>query len=432
MDTLSTQPHVPDSLEHALGDSEERFRAVVETASDAIILADCRGTIMSWNRAAQRLFGYAAEEVTGHSLTCLMPARYREAHEKGLERVRMAGRSRLAGKPVELHGLRKDGTEFPLELSLGTWQSGGGIFFSGIIRDITERKRVEDFHRTQVAVSMVLASCDSLAQAAPQLIQAVCDITGWELGLIWLVDRDAAVLRCEALWHQPTVPGSGLTAMKEYPSFPSGVGLPGRIWASGEPTWVPDVLKDVNFPRAQVAADAGLHGAFGVPIRSGRRMMGVIEFFSREIRQPDTTLLQMMADIGIKVGQFIERKKDTERLKKINECLLSFGKDAHENINRLTALCGELLGGAWAVYNYAEGDQLHAIGRWRTPADFQPVHKAEGHLCAEVIRQGRNDLMVVRHLPATSYAQTDPYVLAGRLQTYLGQAVRRNGRYIGA
>jgi len=432
MDAMSTLKHMPGSLEYALGESEERFRAVVETASDAIILADHLGAITSWNSAAQVLFGYTEDDVLGKPLTMIMPARYRAAHQKGMERVQASGHSRLAGKPIELHGLKKDGTEFPLELSLGTWQSGGSMFFSGIIRDITERKRVEEFHRTQVAVSLVLASCDSFSQAASQLIQAVCDITGWELGLIWLVDRDAAVLRCEALWHQPTIPGSELTALKEHPPFPSGIGLPGRIWASGEPAWVPDVLKDLNFPRAQAAANARLHGAFGVPIRSGRRIMGVMEFFSREIRQPDTTLLQMMADIGIKVGQFIERKKDTERLRNINECLLSFGKDAHENINRLTALCGELLGGAWAVYSYAEGDLLHAIGRWRTPPDFPPVYESNGHLCAEVIKDGRGDLMVVRHLPATSYAQTDPYVLACRLQTYLGQAVRRNGRYIGS
>jgi PAS domain S-box-containing protein len=432
MDAMSPLKNIPDNLEHALGESKERFRAVVETASDAIILADHLGTITSWNRAAQVLFGYTEDDVLGKPLTMIMPVRYRAAHQKGMERVQAAGHSRLAGKPIELHGLKKDGTEFPLELSLGTWQSAGNIFFSGIIRDITERKRVEEIHRTQVAVSLVLASCESLSQAAPQLLQAVCDITGWELGLIWLVDRDAAVLRCEALWHQPTIPGSELTALGEHPSFSSGVGLPGRIWASGEPAWVPDVLKDLNFPRAQAAARARLHGAFGVPIRSGRRIMGVMEFFSREIRQPDTTLLQMMADIGIKVGQFVERKKDTERLRKINECLLSFGKDADENINRLTTLCGELLGGTWAVYSYVDGDLLHAIGRWRTPSDFTPVHKLNGHLCAEVIKQGRDDLMVVRHLSATSYAQTDPYVLACQLQTYLGQAVRRNGQYIGS
>lgn len=147
MDAMSPLKNIPDNLEHALGESEERFRAVVEMASDAIILADHLGTIMSWNRAAQVLFGYTGDEVLGKPLTMIMPARYRDAHQKGLERVRSSGHSRLAGKAVELHGLKKDGTEFPLELSLGTWQAGGSMFFSGIIRDITERKRSEEASR---------------------------------------------------------------------------------------------------------------------------------------------------------------------------------------------------------------------------------------------------------------------------------------------
>jgi PAS domain S-box-containing protein len=426
----------PESTPDAQRDTEAAVRSLatvlVETASDAIVLADCRGAIMSWNRAAQRLFGYTGQDILGQSLTCLMPARYREAHQKGLERVRASGHSALAGKAVELYGLKKDGTEFPLELSLGTWKSGDTVFFSGIIRDITERKRIEEFHRTQVAVSLVLASSDSFTQAAPRLLQAVCDITGWELGLIWLVDRDTALLRCEALWHQPHVPVTPLKSMQGHPAFACGIGLPGRIWASGEPAWIPDVRQDANFPRAAAAAEAGLHGAFGVPIKSGRRIMGVMEFFSREIRQPDTTLMQMMADIGIKVGQFVERKKDTERLRKINECLLSFGSDAHANINKLTALCGELLGGAWAVYSHVDGNRLYAVGRWRTPADLQPVHPMTGYACADVIQKSRDELVVVRHLPMTSYAETDPSIMAHGLQTYLGQAVRRNGRYIGA
>lgn len=117
---------------------------LVETAPDAIVLADSRGTIVLWNAAAQALFGYTEQEAIGQSLTCLMPVRYRDAHQKGLERVRASGHSRLAGKAVELCGLKKDGTEFPLELSLGTWQSDGRVYFSGIIRDITARKRSEE------------------------------------------------------------------------------------------------------------------------------------------------------------------------------------------------------------------------------------------------------------------------------------------------
>jgi len=109
-----------------------------------------------------------------------------------------------------------------------------------------------------------------------------------------------------------------------------------------------------------------------------------------------------------------------------------YAKDAHENINRLTELCGELLGSTWAEYCRLDGGQLHAIGRWRTPEGFGPSGQAEGRICADVIKQGSNELMVVRHLSTSHYAQTDPYVLPCQLQTYLGQAVRRNGRYIGS
>lgn len=133
-----------NGTEEALCESEERFRSVVESATDAIVLADHRGNIISWNNAAQRLFGYTAGEVAGRSLTILMPTRYREAHQRGVERVRSNGDSRVIGKTLELHGLKKDGTEFPLELSLGTWKTKEGTFYSGIIRDTTERKQLQD------------------------------------------------------------------------------------------------------------------------------------------------------------------------------------------------------------------------------------------------------------------------------------------------
>lgn len=133
-----------EHAEHALHESEARFRSLVEAATDSIVLADHKGTIISWNPAAASLFGYTDDEVQGHSLTMLMPARHRTAHERGLARVRDTGRSRLIGRLVELEGLRKDGCEFPLELSLATWKTDDAVFYSGIIRDITQRRRAEE------------------------------------------------------------------------------------------------------------------------------------------------------------------------------------------------------------------------------------------------------------------------------------------------
>lgn len=129
--------------EQSLTESEDRFRSLVESASDAIVLANAQGAIVSWNRAAEHLFGYTREEIRGHPLTRLMPARYRQAHEIGLNRLESTGQSHVIGHVVEMHGLTKEGQEFPIELSLGTWKTAQGNYYSGIIRDISWRKLVE-------------------------------------------------------------------------------------------------------------------------------------------------------------------------------------------------------------------------------------------------------------------------------------------------
>jgi PAS domain S-box-containing protein len=124
----------------ALRESELRFRSVAHAARDAIIVADHRGSIVFWNQGAQSIFGYEEKEVLGKSLILLMPERYRGAHQQGLARYMATGEAHVIGRTVEVHGLTKGGREFPLELSLATWSTGEGQFFSGIIRDITGRK----------------------------------------------------------------------------------------------------------------------------------------------------------------------------------------------------------------------------------------------------------------------------------------------------
>jgi two-component system sensor kinase FixL len=123
--------------------SEERFRAVADTANEAIVSADSSGQIRYVNKGAERIFGYAAAEMVGRPLTLIMPRQFHDRHREGMKRYLAGGEAHVIGKTVELAGLRKDGTEFPLELSLATWKSMGEAFFTGIIRDITDRKRAE-------------------------------------------------------------------------------------------------------------------------------------------------------------------------------------------------------------------------------------------------------------------------------------------------
>ena len=128
--------------------SEEKYRAVADTANEAIVTADAKGRIVYWNRAAETTFGYTQDQIQGEPLTRIMPERYRASHQQDWERLQKTNQSKLLGKTVELHGLNRDGVEFPLELSLSTWRGADDeTYFTGVMRDISQRKQVEQAAR---------------------------------------------------------------------------------------------------------------------------------------------------------------------------------------------------------------------------------------------------------------------------------------------
>jgi PAS domain S-box-containing protein len=128
----------------ALRESEAKFRSVMESAIDAIISGDADGNIRSWNSAATALFGFTEAEVIGKPIELIIPERFRKSHQEGVQRVSAGGQTHVIGKTVELAAVRKDGTEFPVELSLATWFLDDRRYYTGIIRDIGERKRAEE------------------------------------------------------------------------------------------------------------------------------------------------------------------------------------------------------------------------------------------------------------------------------------------------
>lgn len=134
--TLSSLKITQKELQH----SESRFRSVAQLANDAIITSNKSNCIIFWNKHAEKIFGYSAEEAVGKPLTILMPERYRNDHIKGMQRFMNTNETKVIGKVVELYGLRKDGSEFPVELTLSNWDTQEGKFVTGIIRDITRRK----------------------------------------------------------------------------------------------------------------------------------------------------------------------------------------------------------------------------------------------------------------------------------------------------
>lgn len=303
------------AAEAALLQSQERNRAIVDTALDGAITIDAAGIVTDWNAQATAIFGWTREEALGRLLSeTIIPARDREAHAQGIREYLKTGVGPILNRRIEIAARHKDGREFPVELSVSPARIGEAYIFSAFIRDITDRRRTERRLASQYAVTRVLAEAVTLEEAVPKIIQAVGESLEWELGVFWRLDKQSGTLRCLDQWKVEALVADEFITVTQQQSFKLGRGLPGRIWESGRPVWIRDVAVDPGFIRAEVAAKVGLHGAFGFPIRVGSEIEGVIEFFSRQVREPDDELLNMIADVGLKIGQFGERARAEEAL----------------------------------------------------------------------------------------------------------------------
>jgi PAS domain S-box-containing protein len=211
-----------------------------------------------------------------------------------------------------------------------------------VARDITLRKRAERRLAAGYAVTRVLADAETLEAASPLILTSICEGLGWELGAIWRLDDTGEAMKCSEIWHPPQLEFPNFVEDTREMTYRRGVGLPGRVWVTGQPAWIPDVPNDGNFPRAQVAKRDGLHSAFGFPIRIGLNVMGVIEFYSREIRKPEDELLEMFDSIGSQIGQFIERRHAENELKHYADYLEAARHAQEEDARRLAQLVKEL------------------------------------------------------------------------------------------
>jgi len=186
-------------------------------------------------------------------------------------------------------------------------ENGRPVRLIGVAMDVTERKRTAQRLAAQHATTRILAECASLEEASPRFLAALGASLGWVQAGIWRVDAAAGLLRFVDAWHAPGLDVRDFETSSRTLTFARGVGLPGRVWASGEPVWMRDVVADPNFPRAAAAERAGLHAALGFPVRVRNEVVAVLEFFSPRILPPDDALLAMIATVGTQIGQFIER-----------------------------------------------------------------------------------------------------------------------------
>jgi PAS domain S-box-containing protein len=200
-------------------------------------------------------------------------------------------------------------------LMLQLFLASNAVTFLALVTVVEERRIAEENRRegqrrieANLAVTRILAESPEVNLALGRILATVGESLAWEFGCVWLPDADGQRLRSVGTW-QSTQKASKFEQICRERTFERGVGLPGRVWTNLKPAWIRDVAVDDNFPRAAVATEEGLHSAFAFPILFNQEFLGVIEFFSPEIRQPERPVLAMFGGIGSQIGQFMERKR---------------------------------------------------------------------------------------------------------------------------
>ena len=317
-----------------------QLAAIVASSDDAIISKDLNSIITSWNRGAERLFGYTALEAIGQPVTMLMPPGRLDDEPRILERIRRGERI----DHYETVRRRKDGTLLDISLSVSPVTDAHGTIVGAakIARDITERTRAEAAlreltvtldQRVQERTALlaliqdVTRAANEAARSAEALQYAVdrlCAYTGWPIGHVYLAvapgaDRWAPT----AIWHLDD-PGR-FTAFQQAThalELTAGEGLVGRVGARGQPEWRCEVATDPTFLRRQAAHEAGLRTGVAWPLLVGQDVAGVLECYTPEPLAPNPVLLEAMTQIGTQLGRAIERERAAAQAQRQQEALL--------------------------------------------------------------------------------------------------------------
>ncbi|MFZ0732183.1 MAG: PAS domain S-box protein [Candidatus Sulfotelmatobacter sp.] len=299
--------------ESALRYSEENYRLVVETAPDAVISIDESGAILFANPATARIFGYDPTELIGKPLTVLMPEFLRKLHEKGFSRYLATGQRHINWQGTELTALRKNGQEFPVEISFGELSRDGRKVFTGFIRDISERKQAEELraaHARQIAVradvSMAFGREESLKAILGECGEAIVRHLDAAFARIWTLSDDGKMLELQASAGMYThLDGS-------HSRIPMGQFKIGMIAQERKPHLTNDVLNDPRISDRTWAKKEGMASFAGYPLGVGDRTIGVLAMFSRKPVTPETT--ETLASGADLIAQGIERKRAQEAL----------------------------------------------------------------------------------------------------------------------
>jgi two-component system cell cycle sensor histidine kinase/response regulator CckA len=279
---------------------------VVEHALDLVSVLDHQGHLVYASPSHEHVLGYAPDELVGTDPRDLVHPDDRASARRALGSFGgLEPRYRLRHRDGSWVYVEGHATKLPGE--------DGARRYLVVSRDVTARTRAEFRRDAQYAVTRVLAESRTVAQAADSVLRVVGETLLWELGLLWRADGDT--LRLVSQWQADDLVTREVEALGRTIVVERGERLPGRVWESGRPEWIPDVIADRGLPARDPEDEQCLHAAIAVPVAGGGGTWGVLEFCGRKRRGPDEDRLRVFASFGGQLGQFIERTHAEEAVR---------------------------------------------------------------------------------------------------------------------
>ncbi len=303
-----------------LADSQRRTQVLIETLPNPVFFKGLDGKYLGVNRAWEAFFNVPRDAIVGktvHSLYPHAPEVAERLHERDLALWREPGKQVYETAIALPDGRQRDALYYKATFS-GPDGAVAGLI--GTIIDVSEARQAERRQVMEHAVTQVLANAETVSDALPQTIRTICEAFGWACGAYWSADEQRNVLRRAAVWHVDEPEVARFLSTESFSeeralSAAKAGGLLRRVWRDRAPIWIADVATEPEFKRGSAAAVAGLHCAFAFPVVARGERLGVMEFFSRSIKQPDPELLAATRSLGSQIGQFMVRRNAEEKLR---------------------------------------------------------------------------------------------------------------------